>query len=178
MREGGRSNFDWSQHWGIFPYFSRKQKGKQRNWKVFKTKTYSWEGKDIACKKQFSSLWPFKVHSVAERLCEFATESHHYFLHSDASSDTTKSIVGTIWFDLSASQRRLLFLCKLSQNWWVSSEWDWMSQNYQTALPMFWTETGFIWFIMNEDAAANSPIVSVHKIVQIFLIYKGFPQLG
>ena len=56
MREGGRSNFDWSQHWGIFPYISRKQKGKQRNWKVFKTKIYSWKCKDIACKSSFSSL--------------------------------------------------------------------------------------------------------------------------
>ena len=28
-------------------------------------------------------------------------------------------------------------LCKLGQNWQALGEWDWMSQNYQTALPMF-----------------------------------------
>ena len=50
-----------------------------------------------------------------------------------------------------------------------------MSQNYQTALPIFWTETGFIWYIPNEDTVANNHTVSFSNIV--FLINKVFLNL-
>ena len=85
--EGGA---DWSQqHWGIFSFVLRKQKGFKT--KAVETKIFVWGG------KYFAQLRPGASFLLWSTLCGWASlwigsRSHHYFLHSDdassASSDT------------------------------------------------------------------------------------------